>query len=109
MAGLKPLWTTEAGVKKYWDDSHAKDGFYRVVKAQDVTDILDHNKDQANHNNGWNADKTMRRAGSIPLVLIQKWKDEEGWDAFDPENADRLKRKLNDLDFFKLRTAHWRL
>lgn len=108
---VKPLWTSAAGVNYRFDDSAQADGFYRVIKSQDVAPILDRNKAMANENNGWSTDKdkAFRRVGSIPLILIQKWLEEEGWDAFAPENADKLKAKLNSSDFQHLRTAHWRL
>lgn len=108
---VKDLWTSAAGVAYRFDDSTQAEGHFRVIKSQDVAPILDRNKAMANENSGWSTDKdkAFRRVGSIPLILIQKWLDEEGWDAFDPANADKLKAKLNDSDFQLLRTAHWRL
>jgi len=104
----KALFTSSSGVVHEWDDSRQSEGFYQVISSQDVAPLLDHNKAQANHNNGWNADKTLRRAATIPAIVRQKWINEEGWDCFDPANADKLKQKLNCSDWSHLRTAHWR-
>ena len=106
---MKDLWTSSAGIAYKWDDSRQDEGFYQVVQSQDVTPILDHNKAQANHNSGWNGDKTMRRAATIPAIVRQKWLVEEGWDCFAQENWDKLKAKLNDSDWAHLRTAEWRV
>ena len=78
---------------------------WAVTSHQNVDGILDANHAMATHNDGYTADKTFRRVGSIPLALIQYWKQVEGWDAFDPDHADKLAQKLNDIDFWKLRTA----
>ena len=80
----------------------------------DVQPILDHNGRQANHNNGWSVegkDKLLRRAASVPFALIEKWKNEEGWDYMspDPDMQKKARQMLNDSDYQKLRTAHWRV
>ena len=67
--------------------------------------ITERNKAMRTHNDGYTADRSMRRVASIPYILINKWLDEEGWNALDPANHDRLKRKLNDPDYAHLRTA----
>lgn len=77
--------------------------------AQPVGDILDANKAMANHNDGYTASREMRRVASIPVAVILKWKIEEGWDAFDPACADKLREKLNSSEWSFLRTAGGRL
>ena len=42
-------------------------------------------------------------------VLINKWLQEEGWNALDPEHSDRLMRKLNSSEYAYLRTADGQL
>lgn len=88
---------------------HDADGSIHMESWQDTDDIIDFNKAQANHNDGWNADKTMRRAASIPGIIRQKWILEEGWDCALEENWDKLRQKLNSSDWRYLRTADWRL
>ena len=74
-----------------------------------LEDILDMNKAMATHNDGYTPSREMRRVASIPLWLIQKWKQEEGWDALNPHYADKLKEKLNSSDYMWLRTAPGRV
>ena len=99
----QPLWVSSAGVQKFFRT--LDDGSHEVVMKQDVGDILDRNKAMANENDGYSQSRELRRVGSIPMSLIVKWREEEGWDAFDPAHADRLASKLNDGDFALLRTA----
>jgi hypothetical protein len=47
----------------------------------------------------------MRRVAFIPNIIRDKWINEEGWDCWAPENADRLMKRLNDPDWLYLRTA----
>ncbi len=95
--GLRHAWRREA------------DGALVLTASQDVSDILDANRAMATHNDGYGPTRELRRAASIPLVLVVKWLNEEGWNAFDPACADRLKRKLNDPDYLWLRTAPGRI
>lgn len=103
----RPLWTNPNGSQAFFKEE--ADGTYTVWSTQENDPILEQNKAMANHNDGWSASRDIRRAGSIPLTLIEKWKNEEGFDALNPHHADKLKRKLNDGDWSHLRTAHWRI
>lgn len=102
-----PLFTTAGGTEYYFKDNG--DGTYQVSSFQEVDPFLDRNVAMANHNDGWSASKDLRRLASVPLNLLRKWREEEGFDALNPHHDDVLKRKLNDIDFQKLRTAHWRV
>ncbi len=82
----------------------------------DVAPMLERNKAMATHNDGYSKTREMRRVASIPLIILQLWK-EEGWDPFntsDPDVQRKLAAKLDDPDFKWLRTAdgrvgdHWR-
>lgn len=98
-----PFFVSSAGVRHYWRDN--PDGSVSIDSFQDVDAVLDRNKAMANENDGYTPSRDLRRVASIPLLLVQKWRDEEGWDAFDPACADRLARKLNSSEFLYLRTA----
>jgi len=100
---LDPFFRSSFGVRHYWRDDG--DGNASIVSFQDTDDILEHNKAQATHNDGYNPDRTMRRVASIPMVLIHHWLVTEGWNALDPACADKLKQKLNDPEYRYLRTA----
>ena len=97
------LLTSEAGIR--WEWEHDGSGNYTIHATQDHEPILDQNKAMATHNDGYTPSRDMRRVASIPLILWLKWKNEEGWDAFNPHHSDRLMRKLNDPDYAFLRTA----
>lgn len=90
------------GIAHFWKDT--EDGG-AVVSAQDVSSIIEANKAAYNHNDGYTRDRSMRRVGFLPEIIRQKWLNEEGWDAYDPDCAHQLMRKLNDPDWRYLRTA----
>ena len=104
----RPFFDTPVfGIKRYWED----DGFGggTIVTVQDVEPILERNKQLSNASDGYTPSRDMQLAASIPLVIWMKWLTEEGWNAFDPENQDKLKAKLNSSDWLYLRTAPGRL
>lgn len=106
-AGFKPFFTSSVGIQHFRRVND--DGSVSYAAHQDLEPILDRNKAMANHNDGWAKGKEMRRVASIPLMLVLKWKAEEGWDAFNPDHADKLAQKLNDPDYAHLRTAPGRV
>lgn len=103
-----PIYRSAAGV-----DWHMKDTPEGLViqGVQDVYSLLEVNKAMFNHNDGWSkGEKFMRRAASIPHHLRYKWLLEEGFDAWRPDLYwDKIKQKLNDIDYRHLRTAGWRV
>lgn len=112
--GFRYLMTTAAGC--HWFVRYEHDANGNIIGRDfamyaDVQPILDHNGNMARQNDGWSTDKDkfMRRAASVPFALIEKWKNEEGWDYLNPDHADKAKQKLNDIDYRKLRTADWRV
>lgn len=106
-AGFRHLYTSAYGVKHYMRTN--PDGSYTFAAGQDVEPVLDRNKAMANHNDGYNAKRDMRRVASIPFALWLKVKSEQGIDLFDPDNKDALVRILNDPDYAYLRTAPGRI
>jgi len=101
------LYRSSGGIDHYWVGNG--DGTYTISSEQRVDVILDKNRAMANHNNGYSPSREMRRVGSIPNIVALKWLKEEGWWCFEPANADKLMRKLNDIDYRWLRTAPGRL
>ena len=77
---------------------------YHVEKVQDVEPILDRNGRLRNLDDGFNADRSGRRIASVPIIVIEQWR-KEGFDVFDPNNMQELKRRLNSSDWVKLRTS----
>lgn len=80
-----------------------------IQRSQDVAPILDRNKALANDGDGYSASRDIRRVASIPLVLVEKWKNEEGIDLFNPDHLPAVRRKLNSPEYQYLRTAPGRL
>ena len=108
MADNLYLMTSEAGVSHYMVlDEHGAFVGFRSVGETDP--IVERNKAMATHNDGYSPSREMRRVASIPMILIAKWKNEEGWDALDPACADRLMKKMNDPEYHYLRTADGQL
>lgn len=101
---LKPLAGSLAngGVAHFWRDN---DEGGEVVSLQDVAPIIEQNRAAYDANDGYTADRSMRRVAYIPQVIIQKWLNEDGLDVWNPEHKQRLMRKLNDPDWRYLRTA----
>jgi hypothetical protein len=71
--------------------------------------VIEANKAMATQNDGYSPSRELRRVASIPFILINKWLQEEGWNALDPEHSDRLMRKLNSSEYAYLRTADGQL
>jgi hypothetical protein len=47
----------------------------------------------------------MWRAASIPNIIVEKWKKEEGIDIFNNDDWPKIKAKLNSEEFKFLRTS----
>jgi len=101
------LMTSTAGISHFMREN--ADGSTTFAASQANDPILDYNQKLRTENDGYSPSRELRRVASIPMALIYKWKHEEGWDAFDPEHADKLKQKLNDPDYAYLRTADGRI
>lgn len=99
----EPFYVSSAGIRHYWDEQ--PDGSVVLRSEQDVEAMLDLNKAMANENDGYTPSRDMVRLASIPAIVWLKWLNEDGINAYDPENADYLMRKLNDSDWRWLRTG----
>jgi len=74
-----------------------------------VAPTLDLNTAKSNHDDGWDGNKEMRRVGSIPLNTIQDFK-KKGIDLLRPDkDPKKFAQIMNDSDFRKLRSAHWKV
>lgn len=106
MTRLVPLFTSSAGIEHRMVRTDEETQF---VATGETDPVIERNKAMATHNDGYTQDRTLRRVASIPLIIWLKWLNEEGWDAFKPENAKKLMDKLNSSDWAHLRTAPGRL
>lgn len=87
-----------------------EDGTITVASRQQCeSNILEANKKLYTLNDGYTPDREMQRLASIPIALINYWRDVEGWDPLLPENNAKLMAKLDDPDMRFLRTAPGRI
>lgn len=80
-------------------------GDFAIETRQDVAPILDNNKRQWNDGDGYTPSREMRKIAEIPLVVLEKWKNELGIDWTNKNHAPAVRRLLNDPDWRYLRTA----
>lgn len=107
--GFTPLFRSSAGID-YETAIDNVTGDMIIRACQDVYKILELNQAMLMENNGYTADKTLRRVASIPTLLRNKIMAEEGWDPWQPgKYPERYKRLMNDIDYKKLRTASGRI
>lgn len=113
--GFKYLHTTRMGTMWFMrDNGLGMEPDYLMV--QDTEASLDRNVAMANHNDGWSvdgskSDKLLRRAAHVPFVVMEQWKQELGVDyrSQDPDQQAAVNRLLDDSDWSRLRTAHYRI
>lgn len=77
-----------------------------LESVQDVAPVLERNKALQNEDDkGWSRSRELRRAATIPDIVIMKWRNEYGVDLFNPDHWPAVKRLLNDPEWRHLRTA----
>ena len=84
-------------------------GDLTVIRGADVEPILEHNKALYSMNDGYSPGREWRRAASIPMAIIEKWRNEHGIDVFNPDHMPAVRRLLNSNEYAFLRTAPGRL
>lgn len=106
-SGFRPLYVSQFGVT--WSGRRNDKGQWEFAACSDVEPVIDQNKRLANHGRHHNAEKDRYLAASIPMSVWLKWKNEEGWDAFDPRYSEKLREKLNSNEWQYLRVWGGRL
>lgn len=100
----------DVGVRVFDGDGNL---FHRQY-TQDVEPAIDANTRVRNETNGWNADRTVRKVGSIPVTVvydkIREWHREgrlpdRGHPMYSRVLNDLLKDMLRDRDYAKFRTT----
>jgi hypothetical protein len=76
-----------------------------IETAQDVEAIIDNNKRLANDNDGYSPSRELRRIAAIPLVIVEKWRNELGVNIFNKDHEPKVRALLNDPDWRYLRTS----
>lgn len=85
------------------------DGGLTVVRLDDCESVLERNKALQSFNDGYSPSRELRRAASIPAVIVEKWKNELGIDVLNPDHLPKVKQLLNSSEWAYLRTAPGRL
>lgn len=92
---------------KYVEDPMT--GALTVIRLSDVEENLEQNKRLYSHNDGYTPSRELRRAASIPMSIVEKWRNELGVDVFNPDHKPAVRRLLNSSEYLYLRTAPGRL
>jgi hypothetical protein len=105
----KPLPTNPVtGASEEFIYDETEDKAY-IQQTTDVGNVLEHNKREQNDGTGgWSPDKSFRKVGTIPLSIIEKWKEMYGVDVFNKNHAPAVKRLLNSNEWKFLRSAEWK-
>lgn len=79
-----------------WHD--VKDGKFHISHTEDVEPLLDEMKDRRNSNVDYKKnDARWRHVCSLPMIIVEKWLREDGFNALAPGNeAETLKRVQRD-------------
>lgn len=84
-------------------------GSLTVHRGEDVEPLLEQNKALAASGDGYAPSRELRRAASIPMAVVEKWRNELGVDVFNPDHLPAVRRLLNSSEYLYLRTAPGRL
>jgi len=98
----------ETGLKhwfRYIEDSDSWQHKYE----QDTAPILEANKAAQNSGKNGKVSDEWWHAATIPNIIIHKWLVEEGWNALDKHNKDRLFQKLDSSEYAYLRPSNFRI
>ena len=90
-------------------DYDAAEDQHVIGYTQDVEPYLEHNQRLYNSgHDGTNADGSLREIAEIPPIIIHQWML-EGISIFRKEDWPKIRQRLNDPEWRKLRTAPGRV
>ena len=102
------LLSHEDGVTRTFHfDEMAKKSTIQV--HQDVSGYLRQNTRAYNDSTDSNWKGDLHKIASIPVVVVEQWWKELGSDPFSEQNRAWLTARLNNRDFYKLRTKTGRV
>lgn len=97
--------STPEGLSSEW--RFRPNGEIVIKHTQDVEAILERNKRLQNElGKGFTKSGDMRYVGSIPMVIVMKWKTELGVDVFNPDHHKKVMQLLKDPEYRYLRTSN---
>lgn len=95
-------WNQETGVASWWLEDG--EGNWAKQSFQHTARLLDLNKEAQNHCDPYNGARDVRMVARIPLIIIEKWRNELGVDYWNPDHQDKIDRLLADPEWRWLRT-----
>jgi hypothetical protein len=81
------------------------DGSLIVHREADVEPLLELNKALAASGDGYSPSRELRRAATVPNIIIEKWKNEHGIDLSNPDHMPKVLELLDSNEYAFLRTA----
>lgn len=87
-------------IAKVFHRLHDGDWVYETI--QNTAPIIEANKWNQSFNPIGNV--PMKRVASIPLIIIEKWRNELGVDYWNPDHQDKVDALLNSSEWQWLRT-----
>jgi hypothetical protein len=94
--------SVEMSNRYHYDESEDK---IIIERNQDIEPILSSNREKRNIDDGYTKDRTMKRVGRIPMVVVEKIIVEQGWNPMDQNNSDRLLQLLDDPEYAHFKTS----
>ena len=86
---------------------YTPDGMVILGSEADITPVLEQNKALQNHDDysKQGIKDSWWHYATIPMIVIEKWKNELGVDVFNKDHAKRVKKLLNDPQYRYLKTT----
>ncbi len=86
-----------------------EDGVVYDVSTQDCEAIFAQNAEMAAQGDGYTQDRTFRRVATVPITVIQQIQNDTGINFHDEDCAKTVLKLLDSNEYYKLRTANFRL
>lgn len=93
------------GMKTWFSSSDDDGGTWNLRYEQDVSPLLDANKESQAE--GFDKRADMWHAASIPNVVLMEWITKHGIEYWNPNHRDGVKRLLNSDEYRHLRVKHF--
>jgi len=88
-----------------WFSSDDEGDTWHVRYEQDVSPLLDANKEAQNES--WDKRDDLWHAASIPNVVLMEWITKHGIEYFNPNHKEGVKRLLNSDEYRYLRVRNF--
>lgn len=92
----------DPGIERKWIDND--DGTFTVTEQQDLTPLIERNKQIQNSHDGYTKSREMQFVGTIPETIHAQYLA-KGINLYDPAFEKELRAYLNSSDFRAFRTG----